>query len=94
MFILFLVCIFCVGITVPFITTPFIVALQERVEEGMMGRVFSILQIIGTAAMPLGMVLFGPLADIVNIRILIVGTSVVTLFTAFLLRRSAMQSPS
>jgi DHA3 family macrolide efflux protein-like MFS transporter len=93
-FILFLVCIFCVGITVPFITTPFIVALQERVEEGMMGRVFSILQIIGTAAMPLGMVLFGPLADIVNIRILIVGTSVVTLFTAFLLRRSAMQSPS
>ena len=36
------------------------------------GRVFSILQLIATTALPLGMVIFGPLADFIPIQTLLI----------------------
>lgn len=40
----------------------------------MQGRIFSLLQIVVTAAMPLGMVLFGPLGDAIPIEVLLLAT--------------------
>lgn len=43
---------------------------QEKVEPDMQGRIFSLLQIVATAVMPLGMFVFGPLGDLIKIEII------------------------
>lgn len=58
----------------PFFNTPAIVILQERVESAYMGRVFSVISMINGAVIPLGMLLFGPLADVVSIELLLMIT--------------------
>lgn len=56
------------GLALPFYNTPAIVMIQEKVEPEYMGRVFSVLGMINSSAMPLGMLFFGPLADYVAIE--------------------------
>ncbi len=62
------------GIFMPIFGTTETVIIQESVEENMLGRVFSIVQIIVSVAMPLGMVLFGPLGDIFEIQHILIIT--------------------
>lgn len=62
------------GIALPFFNTPSGVLLQETVESDYLGRVFSILSMVATSLMPLSMLLFGPLADLVRIEWLLLGT--------------------
>lgn len=72
-----------VGLTVPFITTPITVLLQERVDEAMQGRVFSLVQIMAAMAFPVGMTFFGPLADVMDVRLLVVITGILTALCGF-----------
>ncbi|MDR1748322.1 MAG: MFS transporter [Spirochaetaceae bacterium] len=65
------------GIILPFFNTPATVLLQERVEESYMGRVFGVLNMIWSISIPLGMVVFGPLADILPINWLFIGSGAV-----------------
>lgn len=67
---MFFITTFFIGITLPFSSTTVSVTLQEKVAPEMMGRVFSMIAVVGAAASPLGMLLFGPLADIVNEQII------------------------
>ena len=60
------------GIFVPFLNTAEIVMIQETTEEDKLGRVFSMVQILSGSAMPLGILIFGPLADRVSIQLLLV----------------------
>jgi DHA3 family macrolide efflux protein-like MFS transporter len=60
------------GMTMPLFNVPSMVLLQEKVETNMQGRVFSFVQIAASGVMPLGMAIFGPLADIVKIQNLMV----------------------
>jgi DHA3 family macrolide efflux protein-like MFS transporter len=69
---------FLVGLGVPFFVTPSMTVLQETVEPERQGRVFGFLGIVTAVAMPLGMVVFGPLADVVAIEWLLVGAGVLT----------------
>lgn len=62
------------GFFMPIIATAETVLIQENVEEAMLGRVFSIIQIISTGAMPFAMLFFGPLADLVEIEGILVVT--------------------
>ena len=55
---------FLVGLAVPFFSTPATTLLQERVEVEFQGRVFGFVGVVMATAMPIGMVLFGPLADV------------------------------
>jgi MFS transporter, DHA3 family, macrolide efflux protein len=41
---------------------------QEQVEPAMQGRVFGVQGIIWSLAMPAGMLVFGPLADVVSVE--------------------------
>ena len=52
-----------VGLAVPFFSTPSMTLLQETVEPERQGRVFGFLGIVMAVAMPVGMLVFGPLAD-------------------------------
>lgn len=70
---------FLSGIFMPLYSSAETVIIQESVEEGMLGRVFSLIQIIITAIMPIAMLLFGPLADVVSIQSLLICSGVVTL---------------
>jgi len=68
-----------IGLAMPFFNTPFTVVLQEKVHGNYLGRVFGVLNMISSSVMPLAMVLFGPLADIVKIEWLLIVTGLLML---------------
>ncbi|WP_273652811.1 MFS transporter [Cellulomonas fimi] len=68
----FLGFMFLLGLAVPFFSTPSTTVLQETVEPEMQGRVFGFVGIVMAVAMPLGMAVFGPLADLVSVELLLV----------------------
>lgn len=79
------------GIAMPLLNTPAMVLLQERVEPQYMGRVFGVITMLNSSIMPLGMVIFGPIADYVAIEYLLFGTGAVMLIaTAFMTRTKAL----
>jgi DHA3 family macrolide efflux protein-like MFS transporter len=81
-FMLYLFIMFISGIFMPFYSTAEMVLIQENVEEQMLGRVFSIIQIIASVAMPVGMLVFGPLADFIKIEYMMIGTGLLQVFLA------------
>lgn len=64
------------GIVMPLFNTPAIVMLQEKVEGDYMGRVFGVLSMIINITMPVGMLLVGPLADIIKIEWILIVTGI------------------
>jgi DHA3 family macrolide efflux protein-like MFS transporter len=74
-----------VGIAVPFFNTPATVMLQRKVEQDFMGRVFGVMSMITGSMMPLGMLVFGPVADIVRIEWLLAGTGIILFLEGFFL---------
>jgi MFS transporter, DHA3 family, macrolide efflux protein len=73
------------GIAMPLFNTPSTVLLQENVEEEYLGRVFGVLGMISSSMMPMGMLLFGPLSDYVEIEWLLIGTGILLFIQAFFL---------
>ncbi len=73
------------GIVMPIFNTPFTVLLQEKVEDDLLGRVFGVLGMISSTMMPLGMLLFGPLADIIKIEWLLIGTGLLIFVEGYFL---------
>ncbi|WP_460707301.1 MFS transporter [Myceligenerans halotolerans] len=61
-----------IGIMFAAQSTPSMTIIQERVEPEMQGRVFGFVGIVMTVAMPLSMVVFGPLADRFSVESLLV----------------------
>lgn len=72
----YLVFIFLVGVAMPFNNTPLFVLVQEKVIPDMQGRVFSLVQIVTSLIMPVGMAIFGPLADVISLRLMMVCSGV------------------
>jgi MFS transporter, DHA3 family, macrolide efflux protein len=66
------------GLLVPFFSTSSMTLLQETVEPERQGRVFGFVGIVMAVAMPLGMVVFGPLADAIRIEAILVGAGLAT----------------
>ena len=62
------------GVAMPILNTPATVLLQEKVEEEYLGRVFGVMGMISTSMMPLGMLIFGPIADFIKIEWMLIGT--------------------
>lgn len=71
-FVLYLLVMGVSGFFMPIIATAETVFIQEITAPQMMGRVFSIIQIITSAAMPLAILLFGPLADVISVETLLI----------------------
>ncbi|GAB6930586.1 MFS transporter [Paenibacillus sp. JCM 10914] len=70
------------GVAMPIFTTPTTVLLQEKVDPNYMGRIFGVFGMISTSMMPIGMLIFGPLADVVKIEWLLIGTGLFILALA------------
>lgn len=60
------------GIPMPFFNASAVTLLQEMVTPEMHGRVFGVQGLIGSAVMPLGMLIFGPIADATSIQVILV----------------------
>ena len=82
---IYLVVMAVIGIVIPMFNTPATVLLQQKVEPNFLGRVFGVLGMISSSMMPLGMLVFGPLADIIRIEYLLIGTGIVTFIEGFFL---------
>ena len=82
------------GIGLAFYNTPSTVILQEHVEEEFLGRIFSIFTMLFTSLMPLSMLLFGPLAEVVSIERLLLVTGVLMAALVFIvpLNRTLMEA--
>jgi DHA3 family macrolide efflux protein-like MFS transporter len=70
---------FVLGLLVPPFSTPFMTLIQESVEPTMHGRVFSYVSIVMALATPVGMVVFGPLADVVSVEALLIAAGLATI---------------
>jgi DHA3 family macrolide efflux protein-like MFS transporter len=73
---------FVIGLIVPAFSTSAFTLLQETVEPERQGRVFGFVGIVMSTAMPLGMAILGPLADIVPVEWLLILTGAATVFIA------------
>ncbi|WP_010283041.1 MFS transporter [Bacillus timonensis] len=82
---LYLVVMLICGVAMPIFNTPATVLLQEKIEENYLGRVFGVFGMISTSMMPLGMLIFGPIADVVQIEWLLIGTGIFMVFLSFFL---------
>lgn len=73
------------GVAMPILNTPATVLLQEKIEEDYLGRGFGVMGMISTSMMPIGMLIFGPLADMVKIEWLLIGTGAFIMCLSLLL---------
>ncbi len=74
------------GIAISIFNVPSAVLLQEKVEANFLGRVFGVFTMISSSILPISMLLFGPLSDIVKIEwILIVTGVLISILSIFLL---------
>ena len=74
-----------VGTTIPLFNTPSTVLLQEKVGADFLGRIFGVLNMIASSMMPLGMLVFGPVADAVKIEWLLIRTGFLLFIQGFFL---------
>jgi DHA3 family macrolide efflux protein-like MFS transporter len=82
---LYIACMAVTGVTMPFFTTPMMSIFQTKVEPEYTGRVFGVFSMISSLMMPLGMVVFGPLGDVVSLNYIFMGTGAMILLLGFVL---------
>lgn len=80
--IVFYVLFFIIGVAVPSFFTSAMTMLQEVVEPERQGRVFGFVGIVIAVAMPLGMSVLGPLADVFKVEYILIGAGVVMALVA------------
>lgn len=74
------------GIALTMVQTAVTTLIQEKSEPGMQGRVFGFLSAMYSGCLPIGMAVFGPLADAVSMRLLMVVTGGAMLMLAGIIR--------
>ncbi|MDR0272000.1 MAG: MFS transporter [Clostridiales bacterium] len=77
------ICMGFTGLILNWFNPPMMATLQSTVEPALMGRVFSVLMMMSSLMMPLGMILWGPLGDAVDIRYILIGTGAAVFFMGF-----------
>ena len=75
---------FVIGLIVPAFSTSAFTLLQETVEPERQGRVFGFVGIVMSTAMPIGMAILGPLADIYPVELLLIITGAITVAIALI----------
>lgn len=85
-FIVYLALMAIYGIALTMVQTATMTLLQQRTDASMQGRIFAFLNIMYSGALPLGMALFGPLSDVVSMRVLMVLSGVLLILLVLKLR--------
>lgn len=71
-FVWYLVFMALYGVALTVVQTTIMTMLQENTEEAMQGRVFGLMSALYAGGYPAGMALFGPMADAVPLRLLMI----------------------
>ncbi|MDR0446331.1 MAG: MFS transporter [Oscillospiraceae bacterium] len=73
------------GFSMQLFNTPWTVMVQEHVDNEYLGRVMSLSSMINTLGMPLGLIVFGPLADKIGMwrEFIITGVAMLLITVAF-----------
>lgn len=88
LFWIYLVFMAIFGVAVPIFNTPTMVLVQEKVEENYLGRIFGVFGMISTSMMPIGMLIFGPIADYIKIEWLLIGTGILIVVLSLFLGKN------
>ena len=75
-FILYLVLMFVYSIALTMIQTAPPPMIQEKADSSMQGRVFGLMGAMYSGFLPVGMAIFGPLADVMPLQWIIVGSGI------------------
>lgn len=79
------------GVAMPMFNTPATVMLQEKVDADYLGRVFGVMAMISSSMMPLGMLVFGPISDVIDIEWLLIFTgTLLMLLCIFMAKNKAL----
>ena len=85
-FILYLVMMFVYSIALTMIQTATTTILQEQTESSMQGRVFGLMGAMYSGFLPVGMAIFGPLADMLPLQWIMVGSGIALITVTMYLR--------
>lgn len=81
-FILYLLMMALYGIAMIMVQTATTTLIQEKTKTTMQGRVFGLLGSMYSGFMPIGMVIFGPMADVISLQWIIIGSGVALILIA------------
>lgn len=88
----YFVLMFSFGVAMIFVNTPIGVMMQKQIAEEYRGRVFGLLETMSMSLMPLAMVLFGFLFDIVPAQyVLLASSSIMLAAVIYMLRPTVMK---
>lgn len=82
----------CNGMVVAFVASPTYTLMQKESDASMQGRVLGLLISVSAFGVPAGMLVFGPLADVVDVRLLFVVGGLMTVPIGAYVMRSARRN--
>ena len=85
---IYLACMAIIGVSMPLFNTPFTVLLQQKVDPAYLGRVFGVFSMISSSVMPLAMLFFGPLADVIKIEWMLFVTGTIMAIEGWVMSRN------
>ena len=85
-FILYLVMMFVYSIALTIIQTATTTIIQEKAESSVQGRVFGLMGAMYSGFLPVGMAIFGPLADAMPLQWIMVGSGIALVLVAVYLQ--------
>ena len=92
-FVLYLAMMFVYSIALTMIQTATTTIIQENAQESMIGRVFGLMGAMYSGFLPVGMAIFGPLADMLPLQGIMVGSGIaLALVTVYLQVKSKLNS--
>lgn len=89
-FVYYVVLMFCFGIILMIVNTPLQVMMQKQIDDDYKGRVFSLIETAAMALMPLGMVLYGFLYDVLPGQWILNITAILLIVVVLILARPAI----
>jgi len=84
-FIVYLILMFVYGIAITMVQTSTTTLIQENTKPEMQGRIFGFLGAMFSGFLPLGMVVFGPLSDIIQMKWLMIGSGIIIILISLLM---------
>lgn len=84
-FLFYLVLMALYGVAMTIVQTSVTTLLQEHAETSMQGRVFGLLGSMYSGCMPMGMAIFGPLADVISLQRIMMAAGIVLIVIAAVL---------
>ena len=85
-FVLYLAMMFVYSIALTMIQTATTTIIQENAQESMLGRVFGLMGAMYSGFLPIGMAIFGPLADMLPLQGIMVGSGIVLVLVTIYLQ--------